>query len=107
MKTWFHLAIVILFFFSFDLFAQDRIKLINGEWAPYLSRNLPHFGAASHIVREAFSAVGVDRIWILSKKLEINKTLLKRFNKGLGIIRENGKYSEIIDSLDRGGYDKN
>ena len=41
-------------------FAQDRIKLTNGEWAPYLSKNQPHFGAASHIVREAFSAVGVE-----------------------------------------------
>lgn len=39
--------------------AQDTIRLTNGEWAPYLSETLPHFGAASHIVAEAFAAVGV------------------------------------------------
>lgn len=38
----------------------DRILLTNGEWAPYLSERLPHFGAASHIVAEAYKAAGVD-----------------------------------------------
>lgn len=43
-----------------DADAQDRIRLTNGEWAPYLSKNLPHFGAASHIVVSAFAVVGVE-----------------------------------------------
>jgi polar amino acid transport system substrate-binding protein len=38
----------------------DRIRLTNGEWAPYLSERLPHFGAASHIVAEAYKAAGID-----------------------------------------------
>ncbi len=40
--------------------AGDQVVLSNGEWAPYLSETLPHFGAASHIVEEAFAAVGVS-----------------------------------------------
>jgi len=37
----------------------EQVVLSNGEWAPYLSENLPHYGAASHIVEAAFSAAGV------------------------------------------------
>ena len=43
-----------------ELAAQDRVRLTNGEWAPYLSEHLPHHGAASHIVKEAFAAVGIQ-----------------------------------------------
>jgi len=52
----------ILFFITFlpsICFSQDVIRLTNGEWAPYLSEHLPHNGVASHIVSEAFAAVGV------------------------------------------------
>ena len=38
----------------------DRIRLTNGEWQPYLSRNAPHYGVASHIITEAFALVGVE-----------------------------------------------
>lgn len=40
--------------------ANEQIRLTNGEWPPYLSEKLPQNGAASHIVTEAFAAVGVD-----------------------------------------------
>jgi len=39
--------------------ATMTIRLTNGDWAPYLSRNAPHYGFASHIVTEAFALVGV------------------------------------------------
>lgn len=65
--------------------ATDRIELANGEWAPYLSENLPHCGAASHIVTEAFSAVGVNthyafypwkRSYKLAREGVVNGTLV-------------------------------
>jgi len=37
-----------------------KIRLTNGEWAPYQSENLPEFGAASALVSKAFEAVGID-----------------------------------------------
>ena len=39
--------------------AGEQVVLSNGEWAPYLSKKLPHYGAASHIVEAAFSAAGI------------------------------------------------
>ena len=40
--------------------AKESVRITNGEWAPYLSEHLPHFGFASHIVQEAFKQVDVD-----------------------------------------------
>jgi len=39
--------------------SEMTIRLTNGDWAPYLSRNAPHHGFASHIVTEAFALEGV------------------------------------------------
>ncbi len=39
---------------------SNTIRLTNGEWQPYLSKDVPHFGIASHIVTEAFALVGVE-----------------------------------------------
>lgn len=39
---------------------QERLRLTNGEWPPYLSEHLPHYGLASRIVTEAFRRVGVE-----------------------------------------------
>lgn len=52
------LTCVILMMAS-QVWARERVRLTNGEWAPYLSERLPHYGAASHIVNEAFAAVGI------------------------------------------------
>lgn len=56
------LRLIILFFaiLCSQAQAQDRIQLTNGEWPPYLSEHLPHQGAASWIVSEAFAAAGVE-----------------------------------------------
>jgi polar amino acid transport system substrate-binding protein len=39
---------------------SKTIRLTNGEWQPYLSKDAPHYGFASHIVTEAFALVGVE-----------------------------------------------
>lgn len=36
------------------------VRLTNGEWQPYLSKDVPHYGFASHIITEAFALVGVE-----------------------------------------------
>ena len=45
---------------SFTARSADSIKITNGEWAPYLSENLPGYGSASQIVQEAFAKEGID-----------------------------------------------
>ncbi len=40
--------------------AAEIIRLTNGEWQPFLSKDVPHNGFASHIVTEAFALVGVE-----------------------------------------------
>jgi polar amino acid transport system substrate-binding protein len=43
------------------LFAETKtIVLGNGEWEPYLGKNLKHGGPSSHIVTEAFKLSGID-----------------------------------------------
>jgi polar amino acid transport system substrate-binding protein len=37
-----------------------KIRLTNGEWAPYQSKDLPEYGAASELVTKAFEAVGIE-----------------------------------------------
>ncbi|QDQ26072.1 amino acid ABC transporter substrate-binding protein [Chitinimonas arctica] len=46
-------------FLALPAWAAERIRLANGEWPPYLSATLPHYGYASHIVSEAFKAEGI------------------------------------------------
>lgn len=45
---------------SFTLNAAEKITLANGEWSPYLSKDLKHSGYISHIVTEAFAEAGID-----------------------------------------------
>lgn len=40
--------------------SPKTIRLTNGEWQPYLSKDVPHYGIASHIITEAFALVGVE-----------------------------------------------
>lgn len=47
-----------VFFISTLATAQSTIVLSNGEWEPYLSKKLKHYGVASHIVTEAFKSKG-------------------------------------------------
>ena len=54
--------LLILFFvlsFSLSARAEKAIRLTTGEWAPYISEKLEHFGLVSRIVTEAFALEGV------------------------------------------------
>ncbi|MCL6416558.1 ABC transporter substrate-binding protein [Aestuariirhabdus sp. Z084] len=51
------LCVVVLF--SGIALAEERVRLAVGEWPPYVSQTLPHYGFASHLTTEAFAAVGV------------------------------------------------
>lgn len=50
---------IFLLFLVVSLVAEKLI-LANGEWKPYLSQDLKHYGFASHVVTEAFSNAGID-----------------------------------------------
>jgi len=39
--------------------AEEIVRLTNGEWSPYMSKNLKHYGVFSHIVTEAFGLEGI------------------------------------------------
>lgn len=45
--------------FSAGVWAEKVVTLTNGEWPPYVSENLKHYGVASHIVSEAFALEGI------------------------------------------------
>lgn len=54
------LCLVLLFALTMMCQGLEKIRLTNGEWAPYLSQNLPQHGCASDIVKKAFAAVGIE-----------------------------------------------
>jgi polar amino acid transport system substrate-binding protein len=54
------LLCLLIFICPLTVTAHQKVRLTNGEWPPYLSEHLPHHGCASHIVKEAFSAVGIE-----------------------------------------------
>ncbi|WP_320176268.1 transporter substrate-binding domain-containing protein [Maridesulfovibrio sp.] len=49
----------VLFLFSGSAFA-GKIHFAEGEWAPYVSKNLPENGFSTEIVRAALKAVGLE-----------------------------------------------
>ncbi len=51
---------VICLLFAFQNTHAEKIRLANGEWAPYLSEQLKHYGYISHIVTEAFAEEGYE-----------------------------------------------
>jgi len=63
MRLFFNISIILL---SVSLtipnaaLSEEVIRLTNGEWPPYLSHDLEHFGPVSRIVREAFQLEGVE-----------------------------------------------
>lgn len=44
---------------SVSAYSQDKLVLANGEWPPYTSENLEHYGVFSRIVHEAFALEGI------------------------------------------------
>lgn len=74
-----------LFLLSSSGFAQDRVRLTNGEWPPFLGKDLPGHGFASQIVSEAFAEVGIKveygffpwkRAYVLAKEGEWDGTVV-------------------------------
>lgn len=43
--------------------SQQTVRITSGEWAPYCSENLEHYGLASRVITEAFARVGVNVEW--------------------------------------------
>ena len=56
------LAIALALSLGAGAFAQtlDTIRLTNGDWQPFYSKDAPHHGFVSHIITEAFALVGVE-----------------------------------------------
>ncbi len=57
------LIMIISLCFSTNAFAGKTIRITNGEWEPYLSEYIPHYGLYSHIVSEAFKLEGITVKW--------------------------------------------
>lgn len=45
---------------ALDCWAQETIRLTNGEWPPFVSKDLEHGGVISRIVKEAFALKGIQ-----------------------------------------------
>lgn len=56
MRTFLILAIGFMATFA----SAEKITLANGDWAPYMSKDLKMHGYMSHIVKEAFASEGVE-----------------------------------------------
>lgn len=41
-------------------FSKNVVTLANGEWPPYHSKSMKHYGLASHLIKEAFALEGID-----------------------------------------------
>jgi polar amino acid transport system substrate-binding protein len=52
-----------IFLFSAAVYAEDTIRITNGEWPPYFSENLKHYGLDSRIVSESFAHEGIKVIY--------------------------------------------
>jgi len=53
-------AVLLFLSFTQPAFAEQTLRITNGEWAPYLSEHLPKNGFASDVVKVAFAAVGIN-----------------------------------------------
>jgi len=53
------LAILFLQHWAVNSSAEETIRLSTGDWYPYMSEELEHYGVALRIVTESFSLVGV------------------------------------------------
>lgn len=53
----------ILSVFAFSALAAETIRITNGEWEPFHSEYVPHYGLNSHVVSEAFKMEGIKVKW--------------------------------------------
>jgi len=42
-----------------SVFAGEEIRITIGEWSPFISKKLPHYGIVPHIISEIFNEAGV------------------------------------------------
>ncbi|MCP4344623.1 MAG: amino acid ABC transporter substrate-binding protein [Desulfobacterales bacterium] len=99
------IAILVCMFISSNIAGEETVRLTNGEWPPFMSKDLPHYGLYSHIVTEAFATVGVKveygffpwkRSFILAERNEWDGSIgwghsaerEKKFSYGNPIINE-------------------
>ncbi|MEL7401395.1 MAG: hypothetical protein AAFN68_12600, partial [Pseudomonadota bacterium] len=54
------LLLPLLSLLSCRLWAAESIVITSGEWAPYISQKLPHYGITSRIVTEAFKQQNIE-----------------------------------------------
>lgn len=51
--------VIVSVFLCANILTAEEIRITNGEWAPFVSKKLPHYGLTSHIVTEAYAKVGI------------------------------------------------
>ncbi|MEN8199822.1 MAG: transporter substrate-binding domain-containing protein [Thermodesulfobacteriota bacterium] len=56
-------VVIITSFLPLNTHAIETIRITNGEWPPYMSKELKHYGFFSHIITEAFALQGVKVEW--------------------------------------------
>ncbi len=60
MNKFFSVIFFFLFIITTHIFANESIKISNGEWPPFFSKDLKYNGVTSHIVSDAFAVEGID-----------------------------------------------
>jgi polar amino acid transport system substrate-binding protein len=53
-------AAIILVFLLSPAAHAEKVKIMTGEWFPYVSESIDDFGFAAEVVTEAFASVGID-----------------------------------------------
>ena len=53
-------CILVMSFWSIIANSQEKVRLTNGEWAPYQSEKLPEYGAASYMITQAYATQGIE-----------------------------------------------
>lgn len=59
-RAYMFLFIVLNLIICDSLFGGEKIKIVTGEWAPYVSKNMENNGIVGEIVREAFKEEGIN-----------------------------------------------
>ena len=96
------LALCFVLLFVTPGFAADKVRLATGEWPPYISKGLQHYGVASHIVTDAFGVEGLEvEITFLPWRRAYAQAEAGDFDGTFGWSRESGReqdfyYSEPI-----------
>ncbi|MCP4551853.1 MAG: amino acid ABC transporter substrate-binding protein [Bacteroidetes bacterium] len=93
------IAFIVSFIFIQNINAEETIRITNGEWLPYHSEKLPHYGAGSRIVTEAFEGEGLEVKWGFFpwKRAYIN-VVNGSWNASIGWIKTPKREKEVLFS---------